>query len=93
MKDKLINSEVLIKSLAEGPAWHENKFSVWLKGAPGGATFLADHPHWTLVFQSSIGGEVRRQETQECTSQMKGFNHQGRISAFSRHLRCLNVEK
>lgn len=73
MKDKLINSEVLIKSLAEGPAWQENKFSVWLKGAPGGATFLADHPHWTLV--------------------LKGFNHQGRISAFSRHLRCLNVEK
>lgn len=28
-----------------------------------------------------------------CTSQVKGFKHQGRILAFSRHLRCLNVEK
>lgn len=28
MKDRLINSEVLIKSLSEGPAWHENIFCV-----------------------------------------------------------------
>lgn len=28
MKDRLINSEALIKSLSEGPAWHENTFCV-----------------------------------------------------------------
>lgn len=97
MKDRLINSEVLIKSLSEGPAWHENMFCVWLYGVPSDTAAFADHPRWTLVFQIGIGEEVGGQETpgqcaQSSTPQMQGYNHQAHLLAFfngvSSHLRC-----